>query len=61
MDMNEVFGNLIGYGIPFGVVLVALLVLIVAMGAAVSWTRYIVFLYVIAVLCDSGSYCCAIK
>jgi len=50
MDMNEFLGYLFGYGIPLGVVFLALIIIIVAMGAAVSWTRYLVLGYVIVVL-----------
>lgn len=50
MDINEFLGYLFDYGIPLGIVLLIILVLIVAMGAAISWTRYLVFGYVCVVL-----------
>ncbi len=42
MDMKEILGYLLSYGIPLGVLFIVLVMIIVAMGFAASWTRYIV-------------------
>jgi len=50
MDLNEIIGYLLGYGIPIGAGLVALLMVVVAMGVALAWTRYLVLALVFIVL-----------
>ena len=39
MDMNEVVGYLLGYGIPIGALVLVLLMIVVAMGFAISWYK----------------------
>jgi len=50
MDMNEVVGYLLGYGIPIGALVLVLLMIVVAMGFAISWYKYVVYAYLLIVL-----------
>lgn len=50
MDLNEILGYLISYGIPIVAVLGLLLLIVVSMGLAISWHKYILFGYLLIVL-----------
>jgi O-antigen ligase len=50
MAMNEILGYLMNYGIPLTGVLVVLVAIIVAMGLAASWSRYVVLGIIIIML-----------
>lgn len=50
MDLNEILGYLFSYGIPIVAVLGVLLLIVVSMGLAISWHKYLVFGYLVVVL-----------
>jgi O-antigen ligase len=50
MAMNEILGYLLSYGVPLTGVILVLVAIIVAMGLAASWSRYIVLGIVVIML-----------
>ena len=58
MEINEFLGYLFSYGIPLGAVLLVLLIIVTAMGAAVSWPRYIVLgiILIMLLIPEASSY-----
>lgn len=48
--MDEFLSYLLAYSVPIALMFGALIVIILAMGAAVSWTRYLVFGYLALIL-----------
>lgn len=48
--MNEILAYVMGYGIPVGALVLALVAMVLAMGAALVWPRYIVLGYVAILL-----------
>ena len=44
--MSDLLGFLIGYGIPIGAALAGMIAIVLAMGVALAWPRYIVLGYV---------------
>ncbi len=50
MDLNEILGYVINYGIPILAILGILLLIVVSMGLAISWHKYLVFGYLMIVL-----------
>lgn len=47
--MDDFFSFLVNYSVLIGLMLGALIVVVLAMGAAVSWTRYLVFGYLVVI------------
>ena len=50
MELSEILGYLINFGLPIVAVLITLFIMILSMAAAAAWTRYIVLVIVLIVL-----------